>query len=89
MHRQLFFLWLPMGLIAGGLGGFVMSGRGFGLIADLALGLAGSLIGSVLFLAFERSPDNGSLTLCIGAFLGAASVIVGQRWWYAHVDVRE
>jgi uncharacterized membrane protein YeaQ/YmgE (transglycosylase-associated protein family) len=83
MQRQLFFLWIPMGVIAGGLGVFVMRGRRFGLMADVVLGLAGSLIGSVLFFAFGRSPDDGSITLCVGAFFGAASVILGQRWWYA------
>ena len=85
MQRQLVLLWIPVGLIAGGLGVFVMRGRGFGLIADVVLGLSGSLIGSVLFFAFARSPEDGSITLCTGAFLGAASVIVGQRWWCARV----
>lgn len=84
MQRQFFFLWIPMGLIAGALGAFVLKDRGFGLIADVVLGLVGSLIASLLFLAIERSPEDGSITLCIGAFLGAVSVIVGQRYWYAH-----
>ena len=85
MQRQLFLLWIPVGLIAGGLGVFVMRARGYGLIADVLLGLAGSLIASLLFIALESSPEEGWLTLAIGAFLGAASVIVGQRWWYANI----
>jgi uncharacterized membrane protein YeaQ/YmgE (transglycosylase-associated protein family) len=84
MQRQFFVLWIPVGLIAGGLGAFVMRTRGFGLVADIALGLAGSFMGSVLFLALGSPADEGWITLCIGTFLGAASVILGQRWWYAH-----
>jgi uncharacterized membrane protein YeaQ/YmgE (transglycosylase-associated protein family) len=85
MPRQLFLLWIPVGLLAGGLGVFVMRARRYGLIADVVLGLAGSFIGSLLFFALESAPEEGWLTLSIGAFLGAASVIVGQRWWYAHI----
>lgn len=84
MSRQLVLLWIPMGLIAGGLGTFVMRTRGFGLIADVVLGLAGGLMASLLFFALESSPEEGWLTLGIGTFLGATSVIVGQRCWYAH-----
>jgi uncharacterized membrane protein YeaQ/YmgE (transglycosylase-associated protein family) len=54
------------------------------LVADIVLGLAGSFIGSLLFLALGSPEDEGWSMLCIGTFLGAASVIVGQRWWYAH-----
>ena len=84
MQRQFFVLWIPVGLAAGGLGAFVMRARRFGLVADIVLGLAGSFIGSLLFLALGSPEDEGWFTLCIGTFLGAASVIVGQRCWYAH-----
>ena len=83
MRLQVFVLWVPVGLIAGGLAGFVMRARGYGLIADVALGLAGSLIGTLLFFVLESVPEAGRLMLCGGAFLGAASAIVGQRYWYA------
>jgi uncharacterized membrane protein YeaQ/YmgE (transglycosylase-associated protein family) len=61
-----------------------MRAGGYGLIADLALGLAGSLIGGLLFLAFDTSLEVGWPTMCVGTFVGAASVIAGQRWWCAH-----
>ncbi|HEX7215556.1 MAG TPA: hypothetical protein VF578_15205 [Methylomirabilota bacterium] len=77
-------IWVPMGLVVGGLAGLVMRTGGYGLIVDLVLGLAGSLIGSLLFLAVETSPEAGWPTVCAGTFVGAASVIAGQRWWYAH-----
>jgi len=84
MKVSIFMIWVPMGLIAGGLAGLVMRTGGYGLIADLALGLAGSLIGGLLFLAFEPSLEVGWPTVCVGTFVGAASVIAGQRWWCAH-----
>jgi uncharacterized membrane protein YeaQ/YmgE (transglycosylase-associated protein family) len=83
MRAQIFILWVPVGLIAGGLAGFVMRPRGYGPIVDVGLGLAGSLVGSLLFLVLEGSSEGGWRTLCGGAFLGAVSVIVGQRYWYA------
>jgi uncharacterized membrane protein YeaQ/YmgE (transglycosylase-associated protein family) len=84
MKFSIFMIWVPVGLIAGGLAGLVMRTGGYGLIADLALGLAGSLIGGLLFLAFEPSLEVGWPTVCVGTFVGAASVIAGQRWWCAH-----
>jgi uncharacterized membrane protein YeaQ/YmgE (transglycosylase-associated protein family) len=86
MRLQFFMLWVPMGLLAGGLAPFVMRARGYGLIADVVLGLAGSLIGTLLFFVLESSPEAGWLVLCVGAFLGAASAIVGQRYWYARAQ---
>jgi uncharacterized membrane protein YeaQ/YmgE (transglycosylase-associated protein family) len=84
MKFPIFMMWVPVGLIAGGLAGPVMRTGGYGLIADLALGLAGSLIGGLLFLAFDTSLEVGWPTMCVGTFVGAASVIAGQRWWCAH-----
>jgi uncharacterized membrane protein YeaQ/YmgE (transglycosylase-associated protein family) len=84
MKFSIFMIWVPVGLIAGGLAGLVMRTGGYGLIADLALGLAGSLIGGLLFLAFEPSLEVGWPTVCVGTLVGAASVIAGQRWWCAH-----
>jgi uncharacterized membrane protein YeaQ/YmgE (transglycosylase-associated protein family) len=84
MKFPIFMIWVPVGLITGGLAGLVMRTGGYGLIADLTLGLAGSLIGGLLFLAFETSLEVGWPMVCVGMFVGAASVIAGQRWWYAH-----
>ena len=84
MKFPIFVIWVPVGLIAGGLAGLIMRTGGYGLIADLTLGLAGSLIGSLLFLAFETPLEVGWPTVCVGTFVGAASVIAGQRWWCAH-----
>jgi uncharacterized membrane protein YeaQ/YmgE (transglycosylase-associated protein family) len=44
-----FIGWILIGLIAGWLAGKVTRGRGFGLIADLFLGLIGAVIGGWIF----------------------------------------
>ena len=41
-------LVLVVGLIAGWLAGQVVKGTGFGLVADIAIGIVGALIGSWL-----------------------------------------
>ncbi len=41
--------WIVIGLIAGWLSGKVTRGRGFGLIADLCLGLVGAVLGGWIF----------------------------------------
>lgn len=44
-----FIGWILIGLIAGWLAGKVTRGRGFGMIADLFLGLIGAVIGGWVF----------------------------------------
>jgi len=41
--------WILIGLIAGWLSGKIARGKGFGLIADLFLGLVGAVIGGWIF----------------------------------------
>jgi uncharacterized membrane protein YeaQ/YmgE (transglycosylase-associated protein family) len=47
--RHGFFGWILIGLIAGWLSGKVARGKGFGLIADLFLGLVGAVVGGWIF----------------------------------------
>jgi uncharacterized membrane protein YeaQ/YmgE (transglycosylase-associated protein family) len=44
-----FIGWVLIGLIAGWLGGKVTRGKGFGLLANLFLGLVGAVIGGWIF----------------------------------------
>jgi uncharacterized membrane protein YeaQ/YmgE (transglycosylase-associated protein family) len=48
MHPSLFG-WILIGLIAGWLSGKVTRGGGFGLLADLFLGLVGAVVGGWIF----------------------------------------
>ena len=48
MSGQELLIILLVGLIAGWLAGQIMQGTGYGLIADIALGIVGALIGAWL-----------------------------------------
>ena len=45
MSGQTLLIILLVGLIAGWLAGQIVQGTGFGLIADIAMGIVGALIG--------------------------------------------
>ena len=78
-------MWGLVGLLAGWLAGFVLQGRGFGLLGDLVLGLVGSLLGSVIFRAFGVAPGAGLLMAVVVAFTGAVLLIGAQRLlWHVH-----
>lgn len=47
--RNGFVAWIVIGLLAGWLSGKVTRGAGFGLVADLCLGLVGGVIGGWIF----------------------------------------
>jgi uncharacterized membrane protein YeaQ/YmgE (transglycosylase-associated protein family) len=79
MSFVMFQVWVLGGLMAGGLAGLVMKGGGYGLRADVVLGLIGSLVGSVIFWVLGTSPETGMVAVAIAAFGGAATLIVGQR----------
>lgn len=49
MMRNSFLLWILIGLLAGWLSGKITRGAGFGIIADLCLGLVGGVIGGWIF----------------------------------------
>jgi uncharacterized membrane protein YeaQ/YmgE (transglycosylase-associated protein family) len=59
-----------------------MKGRGFGLLGDIFVGVAGGLIGGFLAEALFKIPNavNGfNLTSILVAFLGAVLLIVVAR----------
>jgi len=84
MTLQMFAMWVFVGLLAGWLAGFVMRGGGYGLAGDIALGLVGSLLGSVIFRALGVSAGAGLLAAVVVAFVGAVLVIGAQRMIWAH-----
>ena len=67
------------GLLAGGLGTFVLKGGGHGMMTDVILGLAGGIVGSWIFQALGISPGAGFFALVVVGFMGAAILIVAQR----------
>lgn len=66
---------LIIGLIAGWLTGKLMRGRGYGLLADIVLGLVGAVIGGRIFEA-AGIPVAGELERLAMALVGAI-VLVG------------
>jgi len=45
--------WIVVGLIAGWLAGQVMKGGGYGMVADIILGLLGGVLGGWIFEKLE------------------------------------
>lgn len=70
--------WIGIGLLAGWLAGIVMSGGGFGIIADLVLGLIGAIVGGVL-ASFFIAGDAGFWASLLIALIGACMVIAIAR----------
>ncbi len=83
MMLQMFVMWVVVGLIAGRLAGYILTEGGYGQTGDLILGLAGSVVGSGLFLLLGLSPDAGWVVSVVVAFIGAAAVILAQRKFWS------
>ncbi len=85
---------LIVGLIAGWLAGEIVTGSGFGLIGDIAIGIVGAFIGSWLLPQLGIHLGHGIVAAIIVATIGAVLVlfIVGlirrgyprRRSWYRH-----
>jgi uncharacterized membrane protein YeaQ/YmgE (transglycosylase-associated protein family) len=83
-------IWVVVGLIGGGLAGAATTWerRGYGLLRNLALGLAGALLGGFLFRALDVWPALSrysiSLREIVAAFIGSLIVLlllyVVRRW---------
>jgi len=73
--------WIAVGLIAGYLAGLVLKGRGFGLLWDIIIGIAGAVLGG--FIASELlhigDVSGFNLTSVVIAFFGAVLIIVIAR----------
>ena len=69
-------VWIVVGLIAGWLAGQVMKGGGYGLVADIILGLLGGVLGGWIFEKLGVSTGDGMVGSIIVAFIGAV-ILVG------------
>ena len=67
--------WIIVGLIAGWLTGQVMKGGGYGVLADIVLGILGGILGGWIFgkMGTGATSTIGSI---IVAFIGAV-ILVG------------
>jgi uncharacterized membrane protein YeaQ/YmgE (transglycosylase-associated protein family) len=69
------FSWLLLGLIAGWLAGKVSRGEGFGCIADIILGLIGSVVGGWVFTKLGIVHTNTFLFSLAAATVGAVILV--------------
>jgi uncharacterized membrane protein YeaQ/YmgE (transglycosylase-associated protein family) len=88
MSGETLLVILLVGLIAGWLAGQVVRGTGFGLIADIAIGVVGALIGSWLLPHLGIHLGSGIVPAIIGATIGAIVLLLilrlayrRGRWW--------
>lgn len=79
MSFAMFVTWVLVGVLAGVLAGLVMKRGGYGLKADIVLGLVGSIGGCWIFRALGPFPGAGIVAMAVVAFIGAAIPIVAQR----------
>ncbi|HEX2842419.1 GlsB/YeaQ/YmgE family stress response membrane protein [Hyphomicrobium sp.] len=76
-------VWIIVGLLGGSLAGLLAKGekRGFGIWKNLALGLAGALIGGLLFRLLGLFPSLDGVTVSlrdvVSAFIGSLLVLIG------------
>ena len=70
-----FLGWIILGLIAGWLAGKLSRGEGFGCIADVILGLIGSVVGGWIFTKLGIVHANTFLFSLAAATLGAVVVV--------------
>ena len=74
-----FLYWIVIGLVAGWLAGVVMKGGGYGMLADIVLGILGCIVGGWLFGALGIFPGGGLVGSIIVAFIGAVVLVAITR----------
>jgi uncharacterized membrane protein YeaQ/YmgE (transglycosylase-associated protein family) len=79
MSTQSILVILVVGLIAGWLAGKIVRGTGYGLVADLCLGIIGALIGNWLFPQLGIHLGAGIIASIISATIGAILLLIGLR----------
>ena len=71
--------WLVVGLIAGWLAGVVMKGGGYGVVADIILGILGGLLGGWIFSNLGVGAGGGLIGGIVVAFIGAVVLVAITR----------
>jgi len=70
---------LIVGLVAGWLAGKIVRGTGFGLIADICIGIVGALIGSWLLPRLGIHLGTGTIAAIVSATIGAVLLLLVLR----------
>jgi uncharacterized membrane protein YeaQ/YmgE (transglycosylase-associated protein family) len=82
-----FVVWLVVGLIGGSLAGLVTTWqrKGYGRLRNFGLGLAGAVVGGLLFRVFDFLPTLERFAISVrdvvAAFVGSLIVVVALWSW--------
>jgi uncharacterized membrane protein YeaQ/YmgE (transglycosylase-associated protein family) len=68
--------WIIVGFLAGWIAVTLSTGRGFGCLGNTAIGLAGAIIGGLLFSALGITGTTGFFGSLLVASVGAALLLV-------------
>jgi uncharacterized membrane protein YeaQ/YmgE (transglycosylase-associated protein family) len=71
--------WIIVGLVAGWATGKIMRGAGYGVLADIGLGIVGALVGGMITRALGFYTSGGLIPSILVAILGAVVVVVLVR----------
>ena len=79
MSGESLLIIIIIGLIAGWLAGHLVRGTGFGLVADICIGIVGALIASWLFPYLHIHIGSGIVSRIIAATIGAIILLLILR----------
>ena len=79
MSGESLLVILIVGLVAGWLAGKIVRGTGFGLIADICIGIVGALIGSWLLPRLGIHLGTGTIAAIVSATIGAVLLLLVLR----------
>jgi uncharacterized membrane protein YeaQ/YmgE (transglycosylase-associated protein family) len=82
MSAEGLLIVLLVGLVAGWLAGQIVRGTGFGLVADIGIGIVGALIGSWFLPHLGIHLGSGIVPAIVGATVGAILLLLILRLIY-------
>ena len=71
-------IFIAIGAVAGWLAGVILKGGGFGLLADIVIGIVGAIVGGFVFGLLGLSA-NGLIGSIVTATVGAIVLLVVVR----------
>jgi uncharacterized membrane protein YeaQ/YmgE (transglycosylase-associated protein family) len=75
MSGESILVILVVGLVAGWLAGLIVRGTGFGIVADICIGIVGALIGSWLLPQLGIHLGAGIVARIVAATIGAVLLL--------------
>jgi uncharacterized membrane protein YeaQ/YmgE (transglycosylase-associated protein family) len=72
------FAWILIGLISGWLAGKILNGNGYGMMADIGLGLLGGVAGGMIFAVLGVQAHN-FVGMILMSTAGATALVIATR----------